>query len=175
MMRHPFVIDRGVFAVTRNRFATQSVVLAAVVMLAGAALAPRGVATVSVAHAEECGYSGCHNGAPIPGTEGSAEATPCLPSAPKPARAVRAGRRAVFTGALTPAASTATTIGVAFERRRGKRFRPWATKVVAVASGVAGFSASAKLPTRGTWRVRAFHAEADGSRSTSAWRSFKVR
>lgn len=125
---------------------------------------------------DDCGYSGCHNGAPIPGTETTAtETTTCVPAPPALKGKARRGKRCSFGGALSSVPSTATTITVYFERKVGKSFKPWSHINVVIQAGAQTYAVRPKFPKRGTWRARARHVEADLTKSTSAWRSFKVR
>jgi hypothetical protein len=126
--------------------------------------------------AEECGYSGCHDGAPIPGTETSAAVeTTCVPGKPSVSSKVRVRKAARVTGTLSPAPSVATTISVYYERKVGRTYKAWSHVNIAVAAGAKSFTARPKFPKRGSWRVRALHVEASGAKSKSAWRTFKVR
>jgi hypothetical protein len=88
---------------------------------------------------------------------------------------VRARRYTKFAGVLTPVPSEATSLTLSFERKRGKRFAPWGSVKLKIAAGAGSYSGKARLTTRGSWRVRASHVEADGTRTLSAWRVFKVR
>lgn len=126
--------------------------------------------------ADDCGYSGCHDGAPVPGTETSAAVeTTCVPGKPSVSGKLRVRKTVRVSGSLTPTSSVATTITVYYERKVGKRYRAWSHVDVSVAAAATTYVTRPKFPKRGAWRVRAVHVEVSGDRSTSAWRNFNVR
>jgi hypothetical protein len=161
---------------SRNRSFVRIFALALVV----SAFAFAGIAGSAVAHprvfTDDCGYSGCHGGAPIPGTETSAAVeTTCVPGRPAVSGKAKVHKAAKISGSLAPAPSVATTVTVTYERQSGKKWVTWSHTNVKVAAGATKYSVKPKFPKRGNWRVRAQHLEASGQKSTSKWRGFKVR
>jgi hypothetical protein len=179
MMPTTVVIFRGstiMHTSSRNRSFIRVFALALIV----SAFALAGVAGPAVAHprvfTDDCGYSGCHGGAPIPGTETSAAVeTTCVPGTPAVSGKVKVRKAAKITGSLSPAPSVATTITVYYERQSGKKWIKWSHANLIVATGATKYVAKPKFPKRGNWRVSAQHLEASGEKSTSKWRGFKVR
>lgn len=147
--------------------------------LALTALAVAALIAPALGLAEDCGYSACHNGRPIPGTETSqtpaAVETTCVPGKPSLAGKARVRRKVKISGTLKPAPAKATKVTVYYQRQARKRFRAWSQATASVAASATAYTVRTKFSKRGVWRARAVHVLANGHRSVSAWRTFRVR
>jgi len=129
---------------------------------------------------EECGYSGCHGGAPLPGTEASGTPVPQPPvpvtlSRPAPTGRARARKAFTIRGTISAAHYSASTVTLELSRKSGKRWVARRTVTAQLAAGSSRYSARVRLPARGTWRVRASHADEGHTPSKSGYRTFRVR
>jgi hypothetical protein len=154
-----------------------SLMMLLLVMLGGALPA----LGASVITADECGYPACHGGAPVPGTEASVTPSPAAPPTPlvlaRPAVSARPRARRLMTvsGSLAAAHYGASTVKLELARKSRGRWVAKRTVTVPVTPGSASYSARLRLPMRGTWRVRATHADEVHPASASSYRTFAVR
>jgi hypothetical protein len=123
----------------------------------------------------DCGYSGCHNGAPIPGSEVTPTPVPATLSKPLAPARPKIGRNVAVDGSLLPAHEETVTVQVTFQRLVGTRYSTWRTVVAYIPPGPTRYRVAVRLPRKGTWRVRASHQDALHLKSYSAYRVFRVR
>ena len=152
----------------------------AVVLVGGAVFVSGGVsASASDPPPADCGYAGCHNGAPVPGTE----ATPTPPpvrvlatlSRPTVPARPRAKRALVIGGSLLPAHAETTTVEVTLARKVGRRYRTWRTFAVSLPPSLTRYTVKVRLPRKGAWRARTSHTDALHVLTLSRSRFFSVK
>jgi hypothetical protein len=126
--------------------------------------------------ADDCGYSACHGGDPIPGSETSRTVeTACVPGRPALKGKLKARHSVRISGKLTPPPSIGSTLTVNYQRLVSRRYRATGSTKLRVAAGTATYALRHKFAKRGRWRVRVVHVKLNGAQSRSPWRAFRIR
>jgi hypothetical protein len=150
--------------------AITAVLLCSVLVLAGAT-----AASAADPPPADCGYSGCHNGEPIPGTETTSAPVPATLSKPIVPKKPRARKLMAIDGSLLPAHDETTTVSVTLARKVGKRYSTWKTVSAYLSPGATRYRVTVRMPRKGTWRLRSSHSDALHLVSYSPYRGFSVK
>lgn len=88
---------------------------------------------------------------------------------------IRTSTRFYLRGSVSPAHAERAAVKLEIYRKVGRSYRYWRSVTAYAAAGATGYSVRYRIPLRGSFAVRAVHADSDHSPSVSSFRYLTVR